>query len=165
MLFPPCHYGFQVSTRELSIDERLVLKEKQNPGKNPGYELGRSDDYYESFCDNWDIPKRSISLLWNQRSVDSYLGLPFNIASYAMLLMMFGQVVNMVPEDLICSLGDTHIYKNHIEQAKLQISREPYALPQMKLNRDIKNIDDFKFEDFELINYVSHPHIKADISI
>jgi thymidylate synthase len=125
MVLPPCHYGFQVYTRELSREERIrmyALKEGQT---------------YEQFVTNWNtdeqwledlsdtnIPTRAISLMWNQRSVDTFLGLPFNIASYGLLLEIIAKTVNMVPDELIGNLGDTHLYSNHIEQAKEQIGRE-----------------------------------------
>jgi thymidylate synthase len=97
--------------------------------------------------------------------VDTFLGLPFNIASYGMLLLMIAQVVNMVPEDLICSLGDTHIYKNHIEQVKLQLTREPRQLPKMVLAPGHNDMDQWKFDDFQLMDYDPYPHIKGGISI
>jgi thymidylate synthase len=112
MVLPPCHYGFQVYTRELSWDERHELAETK-------YQIDDVDDV----LDKEGIPKRAISLMWNQRSVDTFLGLPFNIASYGLLLEIIAKVVNMVPEDLIGNLGDVHLYSNHIEQAKEQIGR------------------------------------------
>jgi len=115
MVLPPCHYGFQVYTRELSLDERKKLV-----GNKTLFLLGSEEDSY----DEANIPRRAISLMWNQRSVDTFLGLPFNIASYGLLLMMIANEVNMVPDQLIGSLGDTHLYLNHIEQAKEQIGRD-----------------------------------------
>jgi thymidylate synthase len=100
-----------------------------------------------------------------QRSADIFLGVPFNIASYALLTMMIAQVTNLKLGDFIHTLGDTHIYLNHVEQVKLQLTREPYPLPQMIINPDVKNIDDFKYDDFELVNYKAHPHIKGEISV
>ena len=133
MTLPPCHYGFQVYTRPTTREEKIV-----NPGKY-----------------------RAISLMWNQRSVDTFLGLPFNIASYAMLLEIIADEVNMVTGDLIGNLGDVHLYNNHIEQAKEQITREGYKLPKLHLiSQDILN-GEF---DYKINNYESHPTIKAPLS-
>jgi thymidylate synthase len=114
MVLPPCHYGFQVYTRELSLDERKKLV-----GNKTLFLLGSEEDSY----DEANIPRRAISLMWNQRSVDTFLGLPFNIASYGLLLEILAKEVNMVPDELIGNLGDVHLYNNHIEQAKEQIGR------------------------------------------
>ena len=154
MTLPPCHYGFQVYTRELNLDERI---DYYNKGK-----LGKSSDYFHEHLDDMGVPRRAISLSWNQRSVDTFLGLPFNIASYAMLLELLAYEVNMVPEELIGNLGDTHLYLNHVEQAKEQISREPMPhLPKLKLS----NVDILNGEfDYEILHYHSHPTIKAPLS-
>jgi thymidylate synthase len=100
-----------------------------------------------------------------QRSADIFLGVPFNIASYALLLKMMAQVLELEAGEFVHTLGDAHIYLNHIEQVKLQLTREPKSLPEMKINPDVKNIFDFKYEDFELVNYDAHPHIKGAISV
>ena len=100
-----------------------------------------------------------------QRSADSFLGVPFNIASYALLTMMMAQVCGLKPGDFVHTFGDLHLYNNHIEQANLQLSREPYPLPTMKINPNVKSIFDFKFEDFELVDYQFHPHIKAEVAV
>lgn len=100
-----------------------------------------------------------------QRSGDVFLGVPFNIASYALLTMMVAQVCDLELGDFVHTLGDAHLYSNHLEQVDLQLSREPHALPTMKLNSDVSNIFDFKYEDFELLNYQCHPHIKAPVAI
>ncbi|MBK6527335.1 MAG: thymidylate synthase [Crocinitomicaceae bacterium] len=100
-----------------------------------------------------------------QRSADVFLGVPFNIASYALFTMMIAQVCNLKPGEFIHTFGDAHLYNNHLEQIELQLSREPRALPQMKINPEIKSIFDFKFEDFELLNYDPHPHIKGEVSV
>ena len=100
-----------------------------------------------------------------QRSADVFLGMPFNIASYALLTMMVAQVCNMEPGDFVHSFGDVHLYKNHFEQAELQLTRKPFPLPQMKINSRVKDIFNFKYEDFELVNYQSHPAIKAPVAV
>ena len=154
MTLPPCHYGFQVYTRELNLDERINFHNKGS--------INKSSDYFHEHLDDMGVPKRAISLSWNQRSVDTFLGLPFNIASYGMLLELIAKEVNMVPNELIGNLGDTHLYLNHIEQAKEQLSREPKPyLPKLKLgNVDILNGE---FE-YEILHYHSHPAIKAPLS-
>ena len=163
MVLPPCHYAFQVYTRELSLEERraLVLKDTQ-------YTLPPSTNWTEDEIkegkrqlEEANIPTRAISLMWNQRSVDTFLGLPFNIASYGLLLTMLADEVNMVPDQLIGNLGDTHIYLNHIEQAKEQIGREPMDLPTVHVRDGIfcSSVNDIILE-----NYQSHPAIKAPLS-
>jgi len=128
MVLPPCHYGFQIYTRELSLEERCDEYIKRHPKETNdgvlnykwiGDNLCTHEDY-----DKWNVPTRAISLMWNQRSVDTFLGLPFNIASYGLLLEIIAREVNMVPDELIGNLGDTHLYLNHVEQAKEQIGRE-----------------------------------------
>jgi len=120
MVLPPCHYGFQVYTRELSLEERKKIYERDY---TDSIEV-RNDHWLESKLTTRNIPKRAISLMWNQRSVDTFLGLPFNVASYGLLLEIIAKAVNMVPDELIGNLGDVHLYSNHIEQAKEQIGRE-----------------------------------------
>ena len=167
MVLPPCHYGFQVYTRELSIEEQVRAYEKMGYTKN---------------IDPLDYaPKRAISLMWNQRSVDTLLGLPFNIASYGLLLEIIAKEVNMVPDELIGNLGDVHLYKNHIEQAKEQMYRRPYDLPSVRITERnwyqhelvkehlgektfSEKIMSYRPECFELIGYESHPKIKAPLS-
>jgi len=136
MVLPPCHYGFQLYTRKTTRDEKIV-----HPGKY-----------------------RAISLMWNQRSVDTFLGLPFNIASYGLLLEIIANEVDMIPDELIGNLGDVHLYSNHIEQAKEQISREPFDLPQLKTEAKIDGICCNVPDDFILEGYQSHPTIKAPLS-
>ena len=133
MTLPPCHYGFQLYTRDSTREEKIV-----NPGK---YKV--------------------VSLMWNQRSVDTFLGLPFNIASYATLLQLIADECDMIAGELIGNLGDVHLYKNHIQQAKEQIVREPYKLPTIELS----NVNILKGEfDYEIKDYQHHPVIKAPLS-
>ena len=106
-----------------------------------------------------------ISLQLYQRSADVFLGVPFNIASYTLLLMMVAQVCDLKPKEFIHTLGDAHIYSNHVEQAKLQLSRDPRPLPTMRINPEVKDIFSFQYEDFTLENYDPHPHIKADVAV
>jgi thymidylate synthase len=133
MVLPPCHYGFQVYTRELSASERITYKNTKQINlldSNELFDFIKSnvsidlDNEVHKECDKFNIPTRAISLMWNQRSVDTFLGLPFNIASYGLLLEIIAKSVNMVPDELIGNLGDTHLYLNHVEQAKEQIGRE-----------------------------------------
>ena len=106
-----------------------------------------------------------LSLMWNQRSVDTLLGLPFNIASYALLTEMLAQVCGFKTGEFIHTLGDAHIYNNHLEQIRLQLSRTPKPLPKLKLNQKIQNLFDFKYEDVEILNYDPHPAIKGIVSV
>jgi thymidylate synthase len=100
-----------------------------------------------------------------QRSADVFLGVPFNIASYSLLTMMVAQVCSLEPGDFVHTFGDLHLYNNHIEQAQLQLTRQPYPLPEMKINPDVTSIFDFHYQDFELVDYQAHPHIKAKVSV
>ena len=168
MTLPPCHYGFQVYTRILSDKERYDIWFNNNyetgmeryfdPSNLPDFD----NDYYEQ------TPTRAISLMWNQRSVDTFLGLPFNIASYGLLLEIIAKEVNMIPDELIGNLGDTHLYLNHIEQAKEQLTRKPMELTKLnELPNYLCMKDDwecYKPSDFTLDNYQSHQTIKAPLS-
>jgi thymidylate synthase len=174
MVLPPCHFSFQVYTRELSLDERLDLMRKRTRDGTVDY-----DNRHHGFLDFHNIPKRATSLMWNQRSVDTFLGLPFNIASYGLLLKIIAKEVNMVPDQLIGNLGDVHLYSNHIEQAKEQLTRQPFQLPELwcldeyhyltdeelvgpiPFNEKIK---EFRPDFFTVHNYEAHPHIKAPLS-
>ncbi len=111
------------------------------------------------------VANGKLSLQMYQRSADIFLGVPFNIASYALLLRMVAQVTGLEPGDFVHTFGDAHIYLNHIDQVKLQLTRTPYPLPQLTLNPEVKNIFDFKFDDIRLTGYQSHPHIKGEISV
>ena len=225
MVLPPCHYGFQVYTRELSRDERIQIYVNQYMGG-----IGKPAGFEDAKLATRNIPTRAISLMWNQRSVDTFLGLPFNIASYGLLLEIIAKAVNMVPDELIGNLGDVHLYSNHIEQAKEQIgrelthdeqiaiyselgltesqesrtnrfigkekfkpnipkqTREPFPLPKLNINTEFWPTesgecgegpidaaavlngffnDDFckcLLEDIQLVDYQSHPAIKAPLS-
>ena len=166
MILPPCHYGFQVYTRELSKGERMDYWFKNNkPNRDVCDSVDESsEEEQHGYFDSANVPKRAISLTWNQRSVDTFLGLPFNIASYGLLLQMIAKQVNMVPDELIGNLGDTHLYSNHIEQAKEQLTREPYALPSVNLYDKVDDIARYELNDIELFDYQSHPAIKAPLS-
>lgn len=111
------------------------------------------------------VAKNKLSCQLYQRSADVFLGVPFNIASYSLLTLMMAQVCGYEPGEFVHTFGDAHLYANHIDQAKLQLSREPRALPQIKINPNVKDLFEFKFEDFELVNYDPHPHIKAPVAI
>ena len=111
------------------------------------------------------VVDKKLSCQLYQRSADIFLGVPFNIASYALLTMMVAQVCDLQPGEFIHTFGDAHLYLNHLEQARLQLSREPYPLPQMKINPEIRDIFGFRYEDFELVNYQCHPHIKAEVAV
>jgi thymidylate synthase len=176
MVLPPCHYAFQVYTRELSWQERKeILYNKFRKGpiivNGESYiECAPTDINFEFF----NIPTRAISLMWNQRSVDTFLGLPFNIASYGLLLEIIAKAVNMVPDELIGNLGDVHLYSNHIEQAKEQIDRDGFELPTLKINSGNENWHLLNIDEiinsldvditFKVDGYQSHPTIKAPLS-
>lgn len=177
MTLPPCHYGFQLYTRELSEEERFAKFPEYLDIKNKKIEHVRKQEYDKAAkCrlleqkyimahpEMNDLPYRAISLMWNQRSVDTFLGLPFNIASYGILLHMIAKQLNMLPDELIGNLGDTHLYSNHIDAAREQLTRTPKDLPQLVLG-DAADLYSYKFEDIRIIGYDPHPTIKADISV
>ena len=167
MVLPPCHYGFQVYTRELTGEERWeLLKNRigEERFKSLVDELVPFGGGLSEELESYNIPKRAISLMWNQRSVDTFLGLPFNIASYGLLLHIIANEVNMIPDELIGNLGDTHLYSNHIEQAKEQIGRTSFDLPQLKTEAKVDGICCNVPDDFILEGYQYHPTIKAPLS-
>jgi len=171
MVLPPCHYGFQIYTRNLDGNERWKLLSDK-----VGTELFNKwvDDIVPFGgglsweLETYKIPTRAISLMWNQRSVDTFLGLPFNIASYGLLLEIIAKEVNMMPDELIGNLGDVHLYTNHVDQAKQQITRKSFKLPKLKIEGNEPSILDkikyWKPEDFLVENYQSHSVIKAPLS-
>ena len=170
MILPPCHFSFQVYTRELGYEERYDIHRKYITEDKLDllFELATNEN-----LDKLGVPKRAISLMWNQRSVDTFLGLPFNIASYGLLLEIIAKEVNMVPEELIGNLGDVHLYSNHIEQAKEQLTRSAYKLPKLNIKQTVEFwegddeslvLDYYSIDNFELIDYKSHPAIKAPLS-
>lgn len=164
MALPPCHYSFQVYTREFyDQHERLDMYMCYHPDTV----LPEQPYDVKEFLDSINAPTRTISLLWNQRSVDCCLGLPFNIMSYAVLCFMIAQCVNMLPEELIFNGGDCHIYENQIEGIKEQMEREVYRyrLPKLVLNKEIKEITDFTFDDIKIEDYKSYPAIKMPLSV
>lgn len=155
---PPCHCLFHFHTEELTWKERIDIGEELHPKTNLH---GCSDDD----LDKYNIPRRRLNCLLYQRSVDTALGKPFNIASYALLTAMIAQTVNMVPGMFTHSMGDTHIYVNHIEGLKLQLTREPKKLPKVWLNPEVKSLFDFKYDDIKLLDYEFHPTIKFDVAV
>jgi len=141
-------------------DSRRLIVSAWNVSELPNMALAPCHTLFQFY-----VADGKLSLQLYQRSGDAFLGVPFNIASYSLLLMMVAQVCNLKVGDFIHTFGDVHIYNNHIEQVKLQLSREPKTLPTMKLNKDVKNIFDFKYEDFTLENYNPYPTIKAPVAI
>ncbi len=167
MALAPCHAFFQFYTREMSLDERVQWAEENDN------ELW-SDYIHATFVDEntrlgWldkaGVPTRKLSCQLYQRSCDIFLGLPFNIASYALLIHMFAQQANMVVGDFVWTGGDVHLYSNHLEQARTQLGRTPRALPKLIIKRKPDSIFDYKFEDFDIEGYDPHPAIKAPVAI
>lgn len=157
MRLPPCHFAYQFRCRRLSHPERVsTLSDKD--------QIVEAATVSSGTLDNMGVPKFALDCLMSQRSCDMFLGVPYNIASYALLTHMIAEIVGMLPGVLTLSLGDVHIYNNHLEQVNLQLTRQPGILPKIELtHRD--NIDDFKYEDIHLIGYVSHPAIKAEVAV
>jgi thymidylate synthase len=168
MVLPPCHYGFQIYTRKLTGGEMWKLladkvgMETFNKWVDDIVPFGGGLSWE---LETYKIPNRAISLMWNQRSVDTFLGLPFNIASYGLLLEIIAKEVNMMPDQLIGNLGDTHLYLNHIEQANEQLTRESFELPRLMLpDMEGQGIFDYHPTNIEIWDYKSHPSIKAPLS-
>jgi thymidylate synthase len=159
MVLPPCHFGFQVYTRELSELERHDIKEQY------GFDCRKLAKPSIKQLDDANIPTRAISLMFNMRSTDVGLGLGFNLASYGLLLMMIAKQVNMVPNELIYSGGDVHLYLNHLDPIKEQLTRKPYELPVVKLSdRVVNDISEYTLDDIKLDGYQPHPTIKLPLS-
>lgn len=153
MALPPCHALFQFYSRELTREERIAIDGS-----------GHFDATHEIF-DMRGVPRRALSCQLYQRSCDVGLGVPFNIVQYSILIHMIAQVTNHVADEFVWTGGDTHIYNNHIDALREQLTREPYQPPKLQLNPNVKEIDDFKYEDFEIVDYQSHPIIKMEVSV
>lgn len=149
-----------VNTIMNNPDSRRIIVSAWNVADLPNMNLPPCHAFFQFY-----VADGRLSCQLYQRSADSFLGVPFNIASYALLTLMMAQVTGLEPGDFVHTFGDLHIYTNHIEQVKQQLSREPYPLPQMKINPEVKSIFDFKYEDFELVNYQAHPHIKGEVAV
>lgn len=161
MALAPCHAFFQFYTRELTVNERMAWAMEHTDLPTLGDMANAGVDYLERN----NVPTRGLSCQLYQRSADIFLGVPFNIASYALLTEMVAQQVNMVAEEFIWTGGDVHLYSNHVEQAELQLSRDPLPLPKLKIVRKPDSIFDYQFEDFVVEGYESHPAIKAPVAI
>jgi thymidylate synthase len=157
MTLPPCHYGFQCYTEELTYEERV-----ERWCLSHGKSIHFAQNMNEERLDRFEFPRRKLSLKVTIRSNDIFLGCPFNIASYSILLHLLSQDVNMIPCDLILSIGDAHLYTNHIEQAKLQLTRETFKLPTIEIRK--KSIFDIEADDIKIVDYKSSPTIKAELS-
>jgi len=168
MALPPCHCFFQFWTRELTVNEIVSANIGDRDILAADYD-GDGEEKRQAaimkVAKEKGLKTRALSCQLYQRSADALLGVPFNIASYALLVLMIAQVCNMVPDEFIWAGGDCHIYSNHMEQVELQLGREPRALPTMRINPNVKNIFDFKYEDFTLEGYDPHPAIKAPVAV
>ena len=149
-----------IDTIKNNPDSRRIIVSAWNVADIPNMNLPPCHAFFQFYVANGKL-----SLQLYQRSADIFLGVPFNIASYALLLMMVAQVTGLEAGDFVHTLGDAHIYSNHMEQVKLQLTREPRPLPKMKINKNVKNIFDFQFADFELTDYDPHPHIKGEVAV
>lgn len=170
MALNPCHNYFQFYTTEMTLLERLDWYEANEPEKFANAPLINHEDIdneerLHETLDREGIPRRKLSCFFLMRSNDVFLGLPFNIASYALLTHIVAQQLNMVPDELVYSGVDVHLYSNHLEQAKLQLTREPYPLPKLDIKRKPDSIFDYKYEDFELVGYQAQPHIAAPVAV
>lgn len=165
MALNPCHNYFQFYTTEMTVLERLNWFEENEPEKFANASLNNDEKVLHETLDREGVPRRKLSCFYMMRSNDVALGKPFNIASYALLTHMVAQQVNMVPDELVYSGVDVHLYLNHLEQIKLQLTREPYPLPKLVIKRKPDSIFDYKYEDFEVVGYQSHPHIAMPVAV
>ena len=149
-----------VETIKHNPDSRRIIVSAWNVADLENMNLPPCHTFFQFY-----VAQGRLSLQLYQRSADIFLGVPFNIASYALLLQMMAQVTGLQAGDFIHTLGDAHIYRNHLEQVRLQLAREPRALPRMEINPDVKSIFDFKYDDFKLVGYDPHPHIKGEVSV
>jgi thymidylate synthase len=167
MVLPPCHYGFQLYTRKLTLKERLDKWSEISDRNIMEFPTGPvTEDVYHKVLDERGIKTRAVSLMWNQRSVDTFLGLPFNISSYGLLLCILANHVDMYPDMLIGNLGDTHLYLNHLDQVQEQMNRESFELPKLRmtLNPKLFDFDELHWSDFYLEDYKCNDAIKAPLS-
>jgi len=162
---PPCHCLFHFNTEELTAEERIIIAANKHEYIKIGLLNGVDSEIWEIECDKLGIPKRRLNCLLYQRSCDTFLGVPFNIASYGLLTSMVAHAVGMIPGEFVHTYGDLHIYQNHLDQVKEQLTREPMQLPKLWLNPKVNNIFDFRFEDIRIDGYESHPAIKGEVSV
>lgn len=141
-------------------DSRRLIVSAWNPGELPLMALPPCHLLFQFY-----VAEKRLSCQLYQRSADVFLGVPFNIASYSLLTLMVAQVTGLLPGDFVHTIGDAHLYLNHLDQARLQLERDPYPLPTMRLNPDVRSIEDFGYEDFVLEGYRAHPHIKAPVAV
>ena len=175
MALPPCHCLFQFYTREMTLGERLRYEDRVM--RTAGWsrescaargwteETWNAKSEIHKYLDSIGAPRRVLSCQLYQRSADIFLGVPFNIAGYALLTMMIAQVVGMAPGEFVWAGGDCHLYSNHLEQADLHLTRDPLPLPTMKINPRVTDLFAFRFEDFELVGYQTNPHIAAPVAV
>ena len=162
---PPCHCLYHFNTEELTVDERLAISGREQNILSVAVDAYDKEGTVVDELNKLNIPTRRLNCLLYQRSQDTALGNPFNVASYSLLTAMIAQVVNMTPGTFTHSTGDTHIYVNHIDGLKLQLTREPKKLPRLWLNPEVKSLFDFKYDDIKLLDYEFHPTIKFDVAV
>lgn len=163
MALPPCHAFFQFWSRELSLEARTSWFGDNGHGTER--EDSDTDEEIHAYYDKHNVPRRALSCHLYQRSCDVGLGVPFNIAQYSILVHMIAQVTGHIAEEFVWTGGDVHIYNNHVDQLKGQLELTPFASPVLLLNSEVKELEDFTFEDFKVVDYVSHPTIKMTVSV